>query len=148
MLTKIGLEKNIEAIIAKSPSRLRDFSGSVVGPLAYYHTVRPQKATSFAESLFNFETTKDSPVNLYLRWMKNGRWSQVSEGGIKRAATRHLAGIISCIRAWDENETLARIVPSYQTVQWLADFNPKLRDWVREHVTSTWKAPKVTPGKK
>lgn len=148
MLAELDLQRNIEAVVAKSPTKNKDMAGVVAGTLAYYHTARPGKALAFAESLFNFETTKDSPVNLYLRWMKSGRWTNVSEGGIKKPNTRHLAGLISCIRAWDGNEILTRVVPTYEAVQWLADLNPKLRDWIKEHITTSWKAPKVTPGKK
>lgn len=135
LLEKANLKANIDAIMAKSPNHLKDFQPSVVGPLAYYHTVRPQKATQFADSLFNFETVKGSPVNLYMTWIRSGRYQAAEPGKRGHLYTRKVAGLCACIRAWDENDKITRVVAVNTAIEWLGDLNPKLRDWVRAHVT-------------
>ncbi len=116
-------------------NRLRDFQTAIVGPLAYYHTIRPGKAVSFADGLFNYETTKGSPVNLFLNWIKSGRWQAQEPGKAVHSYQRKMAGMCACIRAWDTNTEISRIVAQPEAVEWLADMNPKLRDWIREHVS-------------
>lgn len=134
MLEKLGLKDNIDAVMTKSPNQLKDFTSLVTGPLAYYHTVKPGKALQFADSLFNFETVKGSPVNLYLNWIKSGRWQAQEAGKGVHTSVRKLAGMCACLRAWDTNNQITRVVTSVDVIDWLADQNPKLRDWIRAHV--------------
>jgi hypothetical protein len=147
MLEKLGLKGNIDAIMVKSPNYLKDFQSSVVAPLAYYHTVRPKKALDFAEGLFNFESVKGSPLNLYMNWIKSGRWQAREPGSTMHTFQRKLAGLSACLRAWDENTTITRVVSSANTIEWLGDMNPKLRDWVREHITRNPSSRKTDPPK-
>ncbi len=147
MLEDMGLKGNIDAIMAKSPNYLKDFQSPVVGPLAYYHTVRPKKAADFADGLFNFETVKGSPINLYMNWIKSGRWQAREAGAAMHTSLRKLAGLCACLRSWDENTQIVRVVPSYNTVEWLGDLNPKLRDWIREHISRNQSSRKTDPPK-
>jgi len=126
ILNKLGLETSIHAIYNKA-SGANDMQGRVVGPLAYYHTVHPRKSTDFAESLFNCETSKGSPVALYLKWIHQGSHKKLGKEG-------HLRGLCACLRAWHEDRTIEVIRSSPEAVQWLADLNPKLRDWIRKHI--------------
>ncbi len=140
MLEHLNLKGNIDAIMAKSPNYLKDFQSSVVGPLAYYHTVRPGKALQFADALFNFETVKGSPVNLYLNWMRGGHF-RTKDPGTKFAGMhvfqRKIAGICACLKAWDDNTTISRVVTAPSSIEWLGDSNPKLRDWCKAHISRT-----------
>ncbi len=148
MLEKLGLKENIDAIMKKSPNYLKDFASAVVAPLAYYHTVRPKKALEFAEGLFNYETTKGSPIWLYMNWIKSGRAVAMEPGKHVHLYQRKMAGICACIRAWDENATITRVVAQPEVIEWLSEQNPKLREWTRAHILTNAKAPgkkKQTP---
>ncbi len=135
MLEKMNLKASVDAIMAKSPAFLRDFQSYFVGPLAYYHTVRPGKAVAFADEVFNFETSKGSPTNLFSNWIKSGRWQASEPGKAMPSYQRKLTGLCACLRAWDSNATITRVVPTGEAAQWLGDQNPKLRDWITAHVS-------------
>ncbi len=112
----------IERIRAQSQSS-RDYLGRLVGPLTYYHTARPKKAEEFASSLFNFEVTKGSPVQVFLNWQKNK---------IGVHFDKHVAALCSALRLWDAGENEMQILkPTREAVGWLANQNPKLRDYLR-----------------
>jgi len=134
MLNDLGLMNDIEDIMRTTSSK-KDFVPHLFGPLCYYHSVRAKKALAFSESLFKFETTEGSPVRLFLNWMK------VSKGvpTVNRFQT-----ICFCIKAWDEGKSVNKFAASYEDIQWLANQNPKLRDWVRTHVSRGGRTP-ATP---
>ncbi len=131
LLSTLGIQHNIDSVLRKAANK-KDFVGSVVGPLAFYHTVRPTKALSFAEDLFHYTAKPRSGVQCFLNWMKYGGQNLLG-GGMQR----RIAGLCSCIRAWDANVEIGRVHASNESITWLANLNPVLRDWIREHICCT-----------
>lgn len=128
MLEMAEIVNGIERIRAQSTVSpgyaSRDYVGRVVGPIVYYHTVKPKKAEEFASNLFNFEVQKGTAVQVFMQWQKN------------RAPGTHIQNYISAmcsaLRAWDANETDMQILrPTREGITWLANQNPKLRDLLR-----------------
>ncbi len=147
LLDKFDMHTHIKSILGKAPNTTHAWTASDIGPLAWYHLARPQKARDFAEGYFNFETQKGSAVNLFLHWIRSGRWLTIERGSMKSAGSRRMAGLCACLRAWDDGNSMTKIVPTPDAIQWLADRNPQLRDWIRAHVTGNYTPPKKTPGK-
>lgn len=134
MLEKAEIVNGIERIRAQSSVSpgyaARDYTGRQVGPIVYYHTVKPKKAEEFASNLFNFECQKGTAVQVLLNWQKN------------RAHGTHIQNYIiamcSALRAWDANETDMQILrPTREAVTWLANLNPVLRDFLRKATPRT-----------
>lgn len=133
MLEKAEIVNGIDRIRAQSASPgygARDYTGRVFGPIVYYHTAKPKKAEEFASNLFNFEVQKGTAVQVLLNWQKN------------RAPGTHISNYIfamcSALRAWDANETDMQVLkPTREAVAWLANLNPKLRDFLRQNTPRT-----------
>jgi hypothetical protein len=135
MMKKFDIHGSIESLLRKSTSS-RDYSGRTLGPLVWYHTLRPKKAIEFAESLFNFRTTANSPVAAYLIWAKAG-------GGLRKQSTALvIRAMCSAIKNWDDDRKMSHLRPTVEHIEWLANSNPKLRDWIRTHTTFAMRAGK------
>ena len=128
LMKRFDVVGSIEALLRKSTTS-RDFTGRTIGPMVWYHLVKPKKAADFAESLFNFRTTAGSPVAAYLLWTKSG-------GGLRRQSTALvIRAICSAIKAWDEDRKVSHLRPTGDAIEWLSSINPKLRDWIRTNTT-------------
>ena len=125
ILKELGLMNDIEEMMRTISSK-KDFVGHIFGPLCYYHSVRPKKAFAFGESLFKFNTTEGSPVRLFLNWQKTSK-------GVPQVTKLQI--MCFCIRIWDEGKTVSKFAAGYDDIVWLANQNPKLRDWIRSHVS-------------
>lgn len=127
MMKKFDIQGSIESLLRKSTSS-RDYNGRTLGPLVWYHSFRPKKAVDFAESFFNFRTSQNSPVAAYLMWAKAGGTRKQSTANVIRA-------MCSAIRSWDEDRKVQQLRPTPEAIEWLANSNIKLRDWIRTHTT-------------
>lgn len=127
VLEKLNLRDRIDRIMTHASHSTRDFQGRIVGPLAYYHTAAPEKAEQFAGDFFQFTAAKDSPVQTFLKWQNAG----------PRVTDIRLKAICACLRAHHAGELLTKVHPNIEAVAWLANLNPKLRDNIRQAVSST-----------
>jgi len=125
LLAYQNMGHSIEEVLRKATGT-KDHIGYIVGSLAYYHSVQPKKALAFAGSLFNFETSEGSPVRLFLNWQKTAQETTM--------ATK-IRVMAYCLRAWDEDTQPQKTSSHPDHVRWLADINPKLRDWIRQHIS-------------
>lgn len=124
VLDKIGARWWIERILSKSESS-RDFQARLIGPLAYYFSSKPNKAMEFADGVFNFKTESSKVVQAFLRWQKNNEGSQTET---------YNKAIASALRTFDANEEIQLIKPTIESVEWLSNTNPKLREQLRKLV--------------
>lgn len=124
ILEKMKIQIDIEAISRKCTAA-GDFTGRVVGPLAYYHSAFPRKAESFAENFFQCTGEKGSAVSTFSRWVKQA---------VSVRAEGHIQAISACIRAHHEDRDIATVRPTREPVVWLCNLNGELRDQIRKIV--------------
>lgn len=124
MLDSLNLRVAIDKIMSNATDH-RDFQGRNVGPLAYYYTSSPRKAMDFAEQLFNGTAVKGNAVWLYANWLKQ-------HPQYKTEAV--LKGLAWCIKAWHTNTDVQRISTHVESLEWLSNTNPKLRETIRAAV--------------
>jgi len=138
LLQQEGVASGIHSIATKAPS-IKEFRGSIVAPLVYYHTTNPKKAAAFATSMFNFETVAGSPVRALLNWRKDHQAKNS-----KHSKVEYVLQAMSCaIKAWDSGNDLTRITLHYDNTEWLANTNPKLKQWIRSHTAYGRNTPAV-----
>jgi len=124
ILDKLDMQTHIDKVVSMGQVKI-DFHARVIGPLAFYHTAKPDKALRFADELFNHTTDKGSAIHAYFKWV-SGRASIPTHD--------HLMGICHCIRNYDNGFPLTVIRPYPEAVEWLADTNKKLREQIRQLV--------------
>lgn len=132
LLEKLGIADAIVAI-CKKMTTCRDFVGRVCGPIAYYYSSKPNKALAFAESYFQMEMKKNSPVAAFARWMKAEHGRGAGRKGHQLTVIR---AVCAALRAWDENREIQVLKPTSEAVEWLANTNEKLRDHINAHVNA------------
>jgi len=120
IMDRLGIKKHIDAIFNMAIVGTK--VGRTIGPLAYYHTVRPAKAKDFAERVFTLDVDKNTGPQVYARYMRDRKPGRQVEA---------IAALAACIRAWENNEEIAFIRLNTNATQWLAALNPKLRENIR-----------------
>lgn len=124
MLDTINLRAAIDKIMSNATDH-RDFQGRNVGPLAYYYTAFPRKAMEFADQLFNGTAVKGNQVWLYANWCKQHPAYKTDTG---------LKALAWCLKGWHTNMELTRISTHIESLEWLSNTNPKLRETIREAI--------------
>lgn len=114
VLDSLDMMKHILKIAEQSGSG--GGKGRLYGPLAYYRTVRPQKADEFANRLFTMDFEKGSAVQTFAKYNRD---RTVSPDVYVRA-------LCTALRAWDANETIAFLRGPVDACRWLLKQNPKL----------------------
>lgn len=125
ILDQLDLRRHIDRLLTKA-SAPRDFQGRFVGPLAFYHTVFPDKAEAFADAVFNFSAAKGSPSQTFLQWLKQ----------CNRAPEIYMRGLCACLRAHHEGNEISMVRLNLEAVRFVGSLNPKLRDNIKAHTSS------------
>lgn len=113
---ELDMSKHINAIMSEFTHTKE--TGGIIGTLAYYHTIKPRKASEFANRIANLELETGTGPQLFVKWKINNRGRDRS-----RWTARALA---SAIRLWDEDTSGQLLKPTIAAVDWLASQNKKL----------------------
>lgn len=131
ILEKLGAREWIDRIFKKCSSH-RDLNGWLVGPLAYYYSVHPNKALEFSEAVFNMEAVKGTGPHALLLWMKNSKASGRGKDGRMKIKVA-----CSALRSFHTGQEVQIIKPTIEAVEWLSNLNPKLREQIRKMAPRT-----------
>lgn len=117
VLDKFGMRDHIESIASQMKSA--KLGGRVVGPLAWYHSVSPKKAREFLRQIVDLDTEKGTGTQLFARYMRDRNAAKQSDA---------IRCLCSCIRLWDEDGRQEFVKFNIESIDWLANKNPKLKD--------------------
>lgn len=121
---ELDVSKNVSAIISEFSAT--KVTGGVVGAIAYYHTVKPLKATHFARHIAELDLVTGTGPQLFVKWMLNNRGRDRSRWTVRAVA--------SAIRLWDDGTVGQLLKPTIAAADWLADQNKKLAKTLRDMI--------------
>lgn len=128
LLDKLGFKEHLNAIMAIAHTTHQTFtrSGRTLGPLAFYHSCRPNKAKEFMRAITSLDFKPGSGPQVFTKY--------VLAGYKARGETPQITivkALSNAIMYWDQNETVRHVTNSPQGTRWLSEQNPKLRDAIR-----------------
>lgn len=125
LLRSHGLQNQIEALVRLGSTSLA--RGRLFGPLAFYRLTKPRKADEFARQFLNLDFDKNSGP-----WLLGRYWQDPQN--MDKGQMNFIRATCACLRIWDEGVTKAYMRPGPESVEWLADTNPKFTETIREMV--------------
>lgn len=120
VLENLGMDEHITKIMDIFSKTKR--TGRTIGPIAFYHSVKPRKAEVFAEQVANLDTIKGSGSQLYAKYLRDRNPDNQDHA---------VQALCSALRIWDADESAEFFKGSYVACDWLAEQNKKLTSNIR-----------------